>query len=201
MRVIGAEGKPLQTFPGLKCIAYVRASRADAFFQGSGHDAAAVFEMLDKGTLRSFDLTGTATMASRTRLERVTTRNVVGRLQAPANPLAGEYVVLTAHLDHLGIGPPRNGDTIYNGAQDNAIGTAAMLEAGRLLMQGRDQLKRSVLLVATTAEEKGLLGAQYFAANPTVPSPSIVANVNLDMPLTVAEVTDVIPVKRSWPRA
>ena len=102
--------------------------------------------------------------------------------------------MLTAHLDHVGVGAPVDGDSIYNGAQDNAVGIAAMLEAGRLLMQDSAALQRSVLLVATTAEEKGLLGAQYFASHPTVPADSIVANVNLDMPTHIAEVTDLIPV-------
>lgn len=101
--------------------------------------------------------------------------------------------MLSAHLDHLGIGAAVNGDSIYNGAQDNAVGIAAMLEAGRLLMQSRDSMRRSVLLLATTAEEKGLLGADHFAANPTVPPSAIVANVNLDMPTHLAPVTDVIP--------
>jgi hypothetical protein len=194
MRVAGPDGRPLDTYPGLRCVAYVRASRADAFLAGSPHDGAAVFDMLKKGTLRSFELEGRVTMASRTRIERVTTRNVVGKVAAPANPRAGEHVVLTAHLDHLGVGAPMKGDRIYNGAQDNAVGVAAMLEAGRLLQSNASTLGRSVLLVALTAEEKGLLGAQYFVAHPTVPKPSLVANVNLDMPLTTAEVTDVIPI-------
>jgi Zn-dependent M28 family amino/carboxypeptidase len=194
MRVLGPHGKPLDTFPGLRCIAYVRASRADAFFAGSRHDAAAVFRMFDDGALRSFDLAGTITLSSRSQLTRVNSRNVVGRIAAPANPLASEHVALTAHLDHLGVGAPRNGDPIYNGAQDNAIGIASMLEAGRLLLGNQPNLKRSLLLVATTAEEKGLLGAQYFVSHPPVPRASIVANVNLDLPLTVAEVGDVIPI-------
>jgi hypothetical protein len=194
MRVAGPDGRPLDTYPGLRCVAYVRASRADAFLAGSPHDGAAVFDMLEKGTLRSFELEGRVTMASRTRIERVTTRNVVGKVAASANPRAGEHVVLTAHLDHLGVGAPMKGDGIYNGAQDNAVGVAAMLEAGRMLQSNASTLGRSVLLVALTAEEKGLLGAQYFVAHPTVPKSSLVANVNLDMPLTAAEVTDVIPI-------
>jgi hypothetical protein len=194
MRVVGDDGRPIDSHAGLKCVARLRASRADALFSGSPYDAAAVFDMLAKDKLRPFDLTGTAQMASRTKLERVTSRNVVGRVAAARNPLASEHVLLTAHLDHLGIGPPKNGDPIYNGAQDNAVGIAAMLEAGRLLMRHASTLNRSVLLVATTAEEKWLRGAQYFAAHPTVPIESIVANVNLDGPIVRGEVTDVIPV-------
>jgi hypothetical protein len=194
MRVLDPNGRPLETYPGLACVANVRASRADAFLAGSPYDAAAVFDMLERGELRSFDLKGTVTLASRTKLERVTTRNVVGRVAAPANPHAGEHVVLTAHLDHLGTGAPRDGDAIYNGAQDNAVGVAAMLETGRMLQATATRLKRSLLLVALTAEEKGLLGAQYFAARPTVPGASIVANINMDQPMAIGEVSDVIAI-------
>ena len=194
MRVVGADGRPIDSHPRLKCVARLRASRADAIFAGSPYDATAVFDMLAKDRLRPFNLTGTVTIASRTKLERVTSRNVVGSIAAAPNPLASEHVLLTAHLDHLGIGPSKNGDRIYNGAQDNAVGMAAMLEAGRLLVPHASTLRRSVLLVATTAEEKGLLGARYFAAHPTVPIDSIVANVNLDGPIVRAEVTDVIPI-------
>ena len=103
--------------------------------------------------------------------------------------------MLTAHLDHVGIGATRiDGDSIYNGAQDNAVGIGAMLEAGRLLAATARSCVVPVLLVATTAEEKGLLGAQYFASHPTVPVESMVANVNLDMPTHIAEVSDLIPI-------
>ncbi len=169
-------------------------NKPENIFAGSPYDATAVFDMLANDKLRPFDLTGTVKMASRTKLERVTSRNIVGNIADAPNPLASEHVLLTAHLDHLGIGPPTNGDRIYNGAQDNAVGMAAMLEAGRLLVRHASTLKRSVLLVATTAEEKGLLGARYFAAHPTVPIESIVAAVNLDGPIVRAEVTDVIPI-------
>jgi len=194
MRVLDPDGKPLDTHPALRCVAYVRADRAAMLFAASPFDAKTVFDMFQRGTLRPFDLEGTITLAARTKLERVTSHNVVGRIDAAPNLLDDEHVVLTAHLDHLGVGAPRNGDAIYNGAQDNAVGTAVMLEAGGRLQADRGQLRRSVLLVATTAEEKGLLGAAYFASHPTVPRESIVANVNLDLPYTVADVSDVIPV-------
>jgi hypothetical protein len=202
MRGLDADGKLIGTFPGLRCMASVPAAQAGLLFAGTRQDPRTVFANLKKGRLKGFDLVGTVTMASRTKLERVTSRNVVGRVPASRNdgvpagsePRDDEHVVLTAHLDHVGIGAPVDGDSIYNGAQDNAVGVAAMLEAGRLLMQDTATLRRGVLLVATTAEEKGLLGAQYFAKHPTVPARSIVANVNLDMPLHIAGVTDLIPI-------
>ncbi len=95
--------------------------------------------------------------------------------------LKDEYVVFTAHLDHLGIGKPINGDAIYNGAMDNASGIAAMLDVAAMLKERGTKLRRSVLFVAVTGEEKGLLGSKYFASSPTVDRSAIVANINTDM--------------------
>jgi Zn-dependent M28 family amino/carboxypeptidase len=144
------------------------------------------------GTLRPFALPGTANLAARWQFERLESRNVVARLPGSDPALAAEHVVLTAHLDHIGVGAPVNGDAIYNGALDNAVGVAAMLEAARGLAQGVRRPRRSVLFIALTAEEKGLLGSQYFAEFPTVPAESLVANVNLDMPIILAPQVDVI---------
>ena len=108
--------------------------------------------------------------------------NLVARLPGSDAKLSREHVVLSAHLDHLGVGAPIRGDKIYNGAMDDASGVASILDiAGRLKAGKRP--RRSVLFVIVTAEEKGLLGSHYFARNPTVPRASIVANLNFDMPL------------------
>jgi Zn-dependent M28 family amino/carboxypeptidase len=90
-------------------------------------------------------------------------------------------VVVSAHLDHLGVGEPINGDKIYNGAMDNASGVAAILEVANSLHESGAKPARSILFIAVTSEENGLLGSRYFAAHPTVPHGSIVANVNTDM--------------------
>ncbi len=95
--------------------------------------------------------------------------------------LRNEFVVLSAHIDHIGIGAPINGDSIYNGAMDNGSGTALVLDEAASLKAHPENLKRSILFVLVTAEEKGLLGSKYFAAHPTVPAKSIVADVNVDM--------------------
>jgi Zn-dependent M28 family amino/carboxypeptidase len=107
--------------------------------------------------------------------------------------LKDEYVILSAHLDHVGVGRPVNGDSIYNGAMDDASGIATIIEVARLLKESKFKLKRSVIFLAVTAEEKGELGSRYFAAHPTVPFRNIVADINLDMflplyPLKVIEV-------------
>jgi Zn-dependent M28 family amino/carboxypeptidase len=95
--------------------------------------------------------------------------------------LKDEYVVLTAHLDHVGKGEPINNDPIYNGAMDNASGIATLLEAAQTFSQKKQRFRRSVIFLAVTAEEHGLRGSRYYAAHPTVPDRAIVANINIDM--------------------
>jgi Zn-dependent M28 family amino/carboxypeptidase len=95
--------------------------------------------------------------------------------------LKDEYVVMSAHIDHLGIGKPINGDSIYNGAMDNASGVASILEVADHLKEANVKTKRSILFVVVTGEEKGLLGSRYYATSPTVPVKNIVADINTDM--------------------
>jgi Zn-dependent M28 family amino/carboxypeptidase len=130
------------------------------------------------------------TLAARTRIDRTTSPNVVGIVRGTDPELADEYVVYTAHLDHNGIGAEVDGDAIYNGAYDNAMGVSLLLEAARAFAESPP--RRSILLVAVTAEERGLLGSDYFAHYPTVPTGSMVANINLDMPLFLYPLADII---------
>jgi Zn-dependent M28 family amino/carboxypeptidase len=122
----------------------------------------------------------------------VESENVVGVLPGSDPKLKDEFVVLSAHLDHLGITPPVNGDQINNGALDNASGVATTLEVARLFRASGKAPKRSLLFLIDTAEEKGLIGAGYFAANPTVPKSAIAADVDLDMPILTYDFTDVV---------
>ncbi len=130
------------------------------------------------------------TMARETRLDRATSPNVIGIVRGTDPALADEYVVYSAHLDHEGIGAEVNGDSIYNGAYDNAMGVSLLIEAARVFAASPP--RRSVLFIAVTGEERGLLGSDYFAHYPTVPSESMVANVNLDMPLFLYPLADII---------
>jgi Zn-dependent M28 family amino/carboxypeptidase len=114
----------------------------------------------------------------------VTSFNVAGLRRGTDPKLRNEYVVLTAHSDHV-TGRAVNGDSIYNGAMDNASGTALLLETARLLREGNVSLGRSVIFLAVTAEEKGLLGSRYYANHPTVRPNTIVANLNTDMFLPI----------------
>jgi Zn-dependent M28 family amino/carboxypeptidase len=106
-------------------------------------------------------------------------QNLVGVLPGSDPNLKDEYVVLSAHLDHLGIGEPVNGDRIYNGAMDNASGVASLIEIAHAIKDSELKPRRSLLFLAVTGEEKFLLGSQYFATHPTVTGP-IVANINFD---------------------
>jgi Zn-dependent M28 family amino/carboxypeptidase len=105
----------------------------------------------------------------------------VGVLPGTDPKLTSEFVVISAHLDHLGVGAPINGDAIYNGAMDDASGVASLLDIAQTLHDGNDHLKRSLLFVVVTGEEKGLLGSRYFVAHPTVDARTLVADLNLDM--------------------
>lgn len=199
MRLRGEDGKPVGTFPQLRGIAAVSAAAADLIFADGPRTAAQLFDAAEAGTLKGFALPGTLTLAGRTKLEPVESRNVVAKLPGSDPALGAEHIVYTAHLDHIGIGAPvkdENGveDRIYNGALDNALGVAIMLEAARQLKAEKAAPKRSLLFVALTAEEKGLLGAEWFATRPTVPADSLVANINMDMPVLLAPSKDVVPI-------
>jgi Zn-dependent M28 family amino/carboxypeptidase len=122
----------------------------------------------------------------------VESQNVAGIFPGTDPALKDQYVVLTAHLDHLGIGEPINGDRIYNGAMDNASGVAALLDIAQSLNESKPKLRRSLLFVVVTGEEKGLLGSKYFAAHPTVKPGSMVADLNVDMFLPLFPLRSVI---------
>lgn len=192
MRLRGADGKGLDTFPQLRVTAHVSAASAAALLSVAGHDAAKLFQDLRDGKLRAYELPGTVRLSARTAVTPVESRNVVARLEGGEK--RNEHVVFSAHLDHVGIGAPVGGDAIYNGALDNALGIAVMLEAANRLTHEPARPQRSLLFVAVTAEEKGLLGAAWYAQHPTVPRESMVANVNMDMPVLLTPTRDVVPI-------
>jgi Zn-dependent M28 family amino/carboxypeptidase len=159
---------------------------ADKLFQGSGH----TFEELaalakDRKPLPKFPLT--ASISARTKMitKDVDSANVVAKYPGSDPKLKDENVVLSSHMDHLGIGEPINGDNLYNGAMDNASGCALNMDIANYLHRTHAKLSRSVLFVFVTAEEKGLLGSRYFASDPTVPKSSMVADINTDMFLPI----------------
>ncbi|MDQ3605077.1 MAG: M28 family metallopeptidase, partial [Gemmatimonadota bacterium] len=142
------------------------------------------FEALKQAAIRRdfrpVSLNAQANFRLRNTLREVQSRNVIARLEGSHPQRRNEYVVYTAHWDHLGRDTTLTGDQIYNGALDNASGTAAMLEIARAFTQLPTPPERSVLFLAVTAEEQGLLGAKHYASNPIYPLERTVANINID---------------------
>jgi hypothetical protein len=167
---------------------------AAAILEGSGHTIDEINELArDNKPLPRFALPGTIRAHATLKRDVIPSANVVGVYEGSDPALKNEYVIMSAHLDHVGIGRAVNGDTIYNGAMDDASGIASLIETARLLKASGVKTKRSVIFLAVTAEEKGELGSAYYAAKPTVPFKQIVADLNLDMflplyPLKVIEV-------------
>jgi len=169
--------------------------KAEALFAGAGHSFAELSGLSDASqAVPVFDLPGRIAMTIAATHSPVHGKNIVAVLPGSDKALASQYLLLSAHLDGYGIGEPINGDTIYNGAFDNAVGVASVLEAAKALGSAKKKPKRSILVVIVTAEEKGLLGSRYFAGNPTVPRASIIANINLDMPLPIFSLTSITPI-------
>jgi hypothetical protein len=194
MNWLQADGVPFSLSPNIQAgvgLSLVGAKKVFADIGRSWDDILEIAEGED-GDVKGFDLGLAARIEVNSMHRRLESANVVGVIQGSDPVLRDEYVILTAHLDGKGFKPTdeENDDEIYNGAMDNATGVAALLEVARLLSEAPP--KRSIVVIALTAEEKGLIGSDYFARNPTMPGESIVATVNLDMPILTYEFTDVI---------
>jgi len=159
---------------------------AEQLFARSSHTFAEIAALgKDRKPLPHFPLETSIHVAASIVSKPVASANIVAKLPGTDPKLKDEFVVLSAHIDHVGIGAPINGDKIYNGAMDDGSGTALVLDEAANLKAHPETLKRSVLFLLVTAEEKGLLGSKYFAAHPTVPVKSIVADINVDMFLPI----------------
>lgn len=181
--VISLADPSLNEEPGLKFRAVIHAAHADKFLEGTGHTISELLALADLGQpLPKFPLG--ATFHARVSVEKlpgITSTNIIGLFPGSDPKLNREYVVLSAHLDHLGVGRPIDNDNIYNGAMDNASGVASLIEIAKRLSSAGIKPKRSILFLAWTGEEEGMLGSQYFVAHPTVPLKNIVAAINMDM--------------------
>lgn len=146
------------------------------------------------GAVKGFALATKASVTLKTEIEKRESSNVVGMIEGSDPTLKAQTIILSAHLDHIGVkeNAKPGEDRINNGALDNASGIATLLEVARGFKDAKVRPKRSILLVAVTAEEKGLIGSEYFAYNPTVPKANIAADVNLDMPVLLYPFTDVV---------
>jgi len=180
--------------PGsVQVVGALSAAALQQLFAGAAADTAQALAALRAGKPASQALPGRLRATYRSRYQDVDSYNVAGKIEGSDAKLKNEYVVHSAHLDHLGVGAPVNGDSIYNGAHDNATGVASVLEIARAYGRLPVNPKRSILFVLVTGEEMGLLGSAYFAKFPTVPRAVLVADVNTDMPTIIAPLLAVVP--------
>jgi Zn-dependent M28 family amino/carboxypeptidase len=188
-----ASGKSPRAWPTLQNQATVSVATAHKLFAQAGARLDDIYAAAAANKpVQGMDLNLSVHMAKQSVRSDVASSNVVGMIEGSDAALKNEFVVYSAHLDHLGVIKEKTGDNIYNGAMDNASGVATLLETARMFSQSGVRPKRSILFLALTAEERGLLGSDYFANNPTVPLASIVANVNLDMPLLTYDFKNVM---------
>ncbi|HEY1482825.1 MAG TPA: M28 family metallopeptidase [Candidatus Acidoferrum sp.] len=159
---------------------------AEPLFAGSGHTFAEITALgKDRQPLPHFPLAVSLQANAAILATKVESSNVVAKLTGSDPTLKNEFVVLSAHIDHIGVGAPINGDRIYNGAMDDGSGSALVLDMAADLRAHPEKLKRSVIFLLVTGEEKGLLGSKYFATRPTVAPKSIIADINVDMFLPI----------------
>jgi Zn-dependent M28 family amino/carboxypeptidase len=172
--------------PGLQLGVAFNPASAEKLLAGAGHTFAEIAALgKDRKPLPHFPLAVSLQANATIQSTPVESANIVAKLPGSDPTLKNEFVVLSAHIDHVGIGAPINGDKIYNGAMDDGSGSALVLDIAANLKAHPENSKRSILFLLVTAEEKGLLGSKYFAAHPTVPMKSIVADVNVDMFLPI----------------
>ncbi len=177
---------------GLQLSIIVNPDKAEKWFEGSGHTFAEILAVAkDNKPLPGFALPAKIRVAAKQNSKNVSSDNVVAAMPGSDPKLKDEYIVVSAHIDHLGVGKPINGDSIYNGAMDNASGSSTVLEIATAMAQAKHKPRRSVIFLLVTGEEKGLLGSKYFAERPTVPANAIVACLNTDMYLPLYPLTSL----------
>ena len=194
--VLGADGKVAvsRSYAGgqIQVVGAVSAAILHQLFAGASTDTARAFAALRGGRPASLPLLTRLSAAQTSRHQDMLSYNVVGKIPGSDPQLREEYVVHSAHLDHLGISTAVQGDSLYNGAHDNATGVASLLEIASIYKSVKQKPRRSILIAIVTGEEMGLLGSAYFAQNPTVPKAQLVANVNTDMPTIIAPLLSVV---------
>jgi hypothetical protein len=192
MRWLDDKGDPQDAYPELKLRFRFNQQAGATLFQNAPITLEEALARADASEAQGFELPGMMTLSATTGLRRSGTANVVALLEGSDPQLKNEYVVLTAHLDHMGRGASVDGDSLYNGAHDNAVGVGMLLEVARALRDARVKPRRSILFAAVAAEEKGLLGSGYFVHKALQEDRKLVANLNIDMPLPLARVRDFV---------
>ncbi|MBF8965437.1 M28 family peptidase [Pontibacter sp. FD36] len=160
---------------------WITEEKARELFTASGNSFEKLKNAAAQKGFKPVPLNAKANFNIKNQLREVESRNVIAKLEGSDPDLKDEYVVYTAHWDHLGKDEKLQGDQIYNGAMDNASGTAGLIELAKAFTQLPEKPKRSILFLAVTAEEKGLLGSKYYASNPLYPLNKTLANINMDV--------------------
>lgn len=158
----------------------INPNSAELLFNESGYSLDEIYEMHRSGRMKSFALESNLSFKGVFKERDFLSPNIIGMISGSDSKLTDSYLIVSAHYDHLGIGPAIDGDSIYNGALDNAIGMAVMLEIARSISEDEIKPARSIIFIATTGEEKGLLGSAYYVQNPVKPLYKTVANINID---------------------
>lgn len=184
---------PANSYKELKVTATFNNQAIAKLFARSKTKIEEIYAMAEQNRSSSFPLNITASISVQTREARLQSSNVVGFIPGADPALRDELIVYTAHLDHFGIGKPVKGDSIFNGAHDDASGNAILLEIARAYRSLSTPPKRSVVFVAVTGEESGLLGSDYFANNLPLKNGKMVANLCIDMPFFFHPILDIVP--------
>lgn len=190
---IDAQGNPNRGNQALRGSASLNHSGVQAIFAAAPKSPADVFAAAASSTPQAFELATRVSLVTRSTHKDIESANLVARLEGRDPALRDEHVIYVAHVDHFGRGVPMNGDAIYNGAHDNASGVAIVLEVAQAFAALPTPPRRSILFLFVTAEERGLLGSDYFARHPTVPRDGIVADMTLDMPFLFHPLLDIVP--------
>jgi peptidase M28-like protein len=193
LRWLDEKGVPNDVQPQIRGYARISSSAAALLFEGAPKPWKDALHAAENNQAQAFPLVVSVSIHIVSRYSEVESQNVAAILPGSDPQLKNEYVVFTAHLDHLGIGEPVKGDSIYNGAADNASGTAALLEMARAFSELPIAPRRSLLFLAVTGEEEGLLGSDYYAHYPTVPITQIVADINMDEVSFLYDFKDIVP--------
>lgn len=192
LRWLDAQGRPNDFFPELRGIVNLSMKGTAKLLEEAGKSLEEIQAAAQQGKPQPFSLPGTVKIKIVSKHEGLKSPNIAALLRGSDPKLRDEYVVYSAHLDHLGIGEPVNGDKIYNGALDNASGSAALLEIARAYSQMKTRPRRSILFASVTGEEEGLLGSDYFAHHPTVAKEGLVANINMDGAALLWPIEDMV---------
>lgn len=179
--------------PALKLKSWVTDQVAGKIVRMGGQDLDQLRQSAQTREFKPMTIGARVEMTLRTQSQRVTSPNVVGVVRGTDPQLMNEYVIYSGHWDHLGIRPDQPGDNIYNGAVDNATGISGLIAIARAFQALKVRPRRSILFIATTAEEQGLLGAEYYVRNPLVPLAKTQAVINIDSMNTMGLTTDITP--------